>query len=356
MKKIFYILISICFALGITLPLVVLAQSSISIDQSATENLQTTGGAALGNGPTPTATTFTQSTNGSVNPNAANNPSNSATGGAVLTTPTVTSNLPSSQIGNIIPTAPAAPPPSTPTPTCALTGGNLCYTPLEPIPGITTTDLTNPNSLPAIVNAIFKILITVGALMAVLTLTIGGIQYMVSGSAATKSGGIKRAKAALWAIVLIAASWLILNTINPTLLNFSLNPCPQGDVGCTVTAAPNSNTPANNTNTSVGVSSTAADVANSIQNSTPSASECNDVELAVGAKGSQGQLPQVNGVSNNVVQTWYYTLKAALWDTSVLPSDTNQPITDMINAGAAAYNNIVAADNTFVSKCNAAGY
>jgi hypothetical protein len=106
---------------------------------------------------------------------------------------------------------------------------NLGYTALEPIPGLTSgTNLTAPGSLPNIINAIFKILISAGALLAVLSLTVGGVQYMVSGSASGKSSGIGRAKAALWGILLIAASWLILNTVNPQLLKFDLNPCPAG--------------------------------------------------------------------------------------------------------------------------------
>jgi hypothetical protein len=117
---------------------------------------------------------------------------------------------------------------------------NLTYQPLEPLlPPNSTASLTDPNSLPGILNVIFTILITVGALLAVLMLTIGGIQYMTSGTAGGKNVGMKRAQAALWGIVLIAGSWLILNTINPKLLNFTLNPCTQDmqQQGlCTVTA------------------------------------------------------------------------------------------------------------------------
>jgi hypothetical protein len=117
---------------------------------------------------------------------------------------------------------------------------NLGYTQLEPIPGLvsqTGAGLVNPNNLHNIINAIFKIIITVGALIAVLSLTLGGVQYMVSGSSGGKNAGRKRAEEALWAILLIAASWLILNTINPALLNFSLNPCPQGGTTCTITSS-----------------------------------------------------------------------------------------------------------------------
>lgn len=119
------------------------------------------------------------------------------------------------------------------------TNCNLGYTPLEPIPGLTTnadgSTFTNPNNLPSIVNAIFKIFITVGALFAVLMLTVGGIQYMISGGPAEKARGIQRAQAALWGILLLAAAYLILYTINPNLLTFNLNPCPSGSAGCAVT-------------------------------------------------------------------------------------------------------------------------
>jgi hypothetical protein len=115
------------------------------------------------------------------------------------------------------------------------TSCNLGYTPLEPIPGVTSgVNLIDPHNLPAIINSIFTILITVGALLAVLFLTIGGVQYMLSESAGGKNEGIRRATAAMWGILLIAGIWLILHTINPNLLSFNLNPCPNGGSGCTI--------------------------------------------------------------------------------------------------------------------------
>jgi len=127
------------------------------------------------------------------------------------------------------------------------TNCNLGYTPLEPIPGLNSPNLVAPGSLPAIINAIFTILITAGALIAVLSLTIGGIQYMTSASATLKNAGIKRAQASMWAMLLIAGTWLILHTVNPALLNFSLNPCPSGSSGCTVSGYSIPNTTLSNT-------------------------------------------------------------------------------------------------------------
>jgi hypothetical protein len=147
-----------------------------------------------------------------------------------LTTPTT----------NTVPTAPATTP-ATPAPVTATNcpnGGsmnangvcNLGYTPLEPIPGVTDNNLTSPQGFASLVNAIFKIMITTGALLAVLMLTIGGVQYMTSSSIGNKTAGLDRAKAAVYGMLLLAGIYIILNTINPHLLNFDFIACSGG--GC----------------------------------------------------------------------------------------------------------------------------
>jgi len=138
-----------------------------------------------------------------------------------------------------------------PSNTTAQSNGNLGYTPLEPIPGVTSPtgngsyDPAQPGQLPAMINAIFRVLITVGALLAVLSLTVGGVQYMTASSVGNKTRGLDRARAALWGIALIAGVWLILNTVNPQLLNFNFSPCKSGGTACSSLA--NVPTPASNT-------------------------------------------------------------------------------------------------------------
>jgi hypothetical protein len=114
---------------------------------------------------------------------------------------------------------------------------NLGYTPLEPIPGLTTDtsgkyDLTSATGFANLINAIFKILISGGALIAVLSLTIGGVQYMTANTMGNKKNGLDRAKASIYGILLIAAIYIILNTINPHLLSFNFNPCPVNSSTC----------------------------------------------------------------------------------------------------------------------------
>jgi hypothetical protein len=98
--------------------------------------------------------------------------------------------------------------------------GKATYTPLEPLPGV-QSDAQSGNNFPAFVSSIFKIFITFGALFAVVMLVIAGIGYMVSESAVDISKAKDRAKAALWGLVLLTACYLILNTINPNLLQFN---------------------------------------------------------------------------------------------------------------------------------------
>ena len=113
----------------------------------------------------------------------------------------------------------------------------LGYTPLEPIPGLTTDtngkyDLTTSTGFANLISAVFKILISGGALIAVLSLTIGGVQYMTANSLGNKKNGLDRAKASIYGILLIAAIYIILNTLNPNLLKFNFNPCPVNNSTC----------------------------------------------------------------------------------------------------------------------------
>jgi hypothetical protein len=131
-------------------------------------------------------------------------------------------------------------------------GCALGYTPLEPIPGFTSNTL----DFQSLLNSVFKILFTVGALLAVLMLTIGGVEYMVAESVGKKAGALHRAQNALWGMLLLAASYLILNTINPQLLTFNLAPCALNDT-CTETSQ--STPPATPGGTSNGASNNNGD-------------------------------------------------------------------------------------------------
>ena len=101
--------------------------------------------------------------------------------------------------------------------------GDITYTPIEPLPCPNGTCDQPGTNFPAFVSTIFKVLIGFGGLFAVVMIVIAGIGYMLSESAIDTSKAKARAQAALWGLLLLAASWLILNTINPKLLEFNLS-------------------------------------------------------------------------------------------------------------------------------------
>lgn len=97
---------------------------------------------------------------------------------------------------------------------------DLPYIPLEPLPGV---DQTGQADFGDLIAGFFRILINLGAFAAVTVLVIGGITYMVSEKSFSKLMAKERIKAALWGLAILAGAWLILYTINPQLISFTLD-------------------------------------------------------------------------------------------------------------------------------------
>lgn len=102
---------------------------------------------------------------------------------------------------------------------CNDDGTNCKYTALEPIPGLQESGSA---SFADVLNSLFKVLFSISGLIAVGMLTVGGIQYMVSEVPGIKKEALEQARAAIYGILILAGSWLILHTINPNLLEFNL--------------------------------------------------------------------------------------------------------------------------------------
>lgn len=101
--------------------------------------------------------------------------------------------------------------------------GELQYVPLEPLRPCNTQNCANEYpDLGSYLNTAYGALLTLGALFAVVTFTIGGVAYMTSDAIGRKSAAVERMKAAVWGLLLLLASWLFLDTINPGLLKFDL--------------------------------------------------------------------------------------------------------------------------------------
>lgn len=98
------------------------------------------------------------------------------------------------------------------------------YVPLAPLPGTFTgragSETTN---LSTYVAGSIKLLIALGGALAVLYAIIGGVQYVAaSTNPSLKDGAKERITGALIGLTIILTSYLLLNSINPDLVNFKL--------------------------------------------------------------------------------------------------------------------------------------
>ena len=73
-------------------------------------------------------------------------------------------------------------------------------------------------------NDIFTLVLGIAAVLAVIQIALGGIEYMTS----SKIGSIENAKSKMWGavigILLLLSTYIILQKINPQLLNFTIGP------------------------------------------------------------------------------------------------------------------------------------
>lgn len=158
-------------------------------------------------------------------------------------------------------------------------GQNLGYTPLEPIPGVTTGAGGAAMDFPTLLGNIYKIAITIGALFSVAMLTISGIRYMLSDVVTDKERARKRITACLYGLVLIAISWLILNTINPQLTTFTLNPG-SGTVAAPIPSSGGASNPITSNGNALGL--TTQDQKNIQDNmNNPDPTTCADARIAI---------------------------------------------------------------------------
>ncbi len=105
---------------------------------------------------------------------------------------------------------------------------NTIYKPLAPLPGLdkqidTKRSDANPCPLGNYLNIIIKLFFGICGVLAVVMITMGGVQYMTSELVSSKEAGRESITHAVIGLLLALAAYLILNTINPDLLNACLN-------------------------------------------------------------------------------------------------------------------------------------
>ncbi len=98
---------------------------------------------------------------------------------------------------------------------------NSSYIPLAPLPR--TIDDKGQVNLNTYIPGIFNLAIGIAGVLAVLMIVIGGVEYMTTDAIGGKTEGKERINNALWGLLLVLVSWILLHTINPRLTIFDLN-------------------------------------------------------------------------------------------------------------------------------------
>ncbi len=138
-------------------------------------------------------------------------------------TPTPTSQTPA-PITQLKCTSPEIP--SADKTTC-ITPTETVYTPLAPLPGLESIDTqynetTNPCPFGNYLNIMVKLIIGISAVLAMVMIVIGGLEYMTSELISSKEAGKERITHAILGLVITLGTYAILNTLNPALLNVCL--------------------------------------------------------------------------------------------------------------------------------------
>ena len=130
-------------------------------------------------------------------------------------------------------------PPQTPS-TPPKINTDTTYTPLAPLPGFLddkgnvipfeTDPDKNPCAFGKYMNIMIKLLIGIAAVLAVLMIVIGGLEYMTSELMNTKEQGRERINNAILGLVIALGSWALLNTLNPKLLDVCLDKLPEAKI------------------------------------------------------------------------------------------------------------------------------
>jgi Type IV secretion system pilin len=113
--------------------------------------------------------------------------------------------------------------------------GVTSYIPLVSLPGLFTAGkATNPVE---IIKGIYGLAIGIGSVIATVMIIYAGFEYMYVESMGQKSAAKERIQNAFWGLLVILGSYILLRTINPSLVEFSLTlPAGTGRLGTLVVA------------------------------------------------------------------------------------------------------------------------
>src|SRR3990167_8707056 len=106
------------------------------------------------------------------------------------------------------------------------------YTPLAPLPGLPAVPYETDTECPFgnYLNIIIKLIIGIAAVLAMVMIVMGGIEYLTSDLVSSKEAGKDTIRNAILGLLIALGAYLILNTINPQLLSVCLDKLPQATI------------------------------------------------------------------------------------------------------------------------------
>ena len=123
------------------------------------------------------------------------------------------------------------------TPTNIITPTETKYTLLAPLPNFTEINTApskdNPCPFGNYLNIMIRLIIGICAVLAMIMIVMGGIEYMTSELISSKEEGKERILHAILGLVIALGAYTILNTINPQLLNACLGDLPKAEITIT---------------------------------------------------------------------------------------------------------------------------
>ncbi len=128
-----------------------------------------------------------------------------------------------------LPFLPSVAPTTTPPPSVLLNNSGSSeysetgYTPLAQLPGLETLDFEADCPLADYINIVTEILIGIIVVICVVKLVLGGLEYITSESISGKANGKESIINGFAGLIIALSAYIVLNTINPTLLNL----CPE---------------------------------------------------------------------------------------------------------------------------------
>ena len=195
------------------------------------------------------------------------------------------------------------------------------FVPLAAIPGLTDIDTTATNTdLAVFFNNLYKYLIGLAAVLAVIEIVWGGLQISTQDSISKQGEGKERIQQAIIGLILVLSPVLVFSIINPSILNLSLNLPP---IDLTVPQTPQASTqPDQYGCTSDATCTTGYQCVGYVQGRTPGT--CRSVQIVnqPGTMQCRGFLQRADCDANSNLCEWKVTRTTALCASKADPFQT----------------------------------